>query len=260
MISMKTKLAITLSLIIILCSSLGGQVLAATSSPGVKSGDYFTYSVSSQWSTTNSSRTVPEYLVETNNTKWFNVSVSWVSGANVTSTDTWEYVNGTTGNSLVQMEVENGTVYFALEYLPAFLGFFSANQSVNDLLYPLSDSDVRINQTINREYASGNRETNLVSVSYQVTDYYNSSYGTETITYYIDRATGVLVERVDYTEFPDQTGSVTWKLIETNAWTITPKPLSWFDILMVIIIIVVVVLVVVLFLRGRRNRKRKSKK
>ena len=260
MISMNKKLAITVSLIIILCFSLAGQVFAVTSSPGVRGGDYFTYSISSYWTSTNTSLTVPEYLLENNNTKWFNVSISSVIGANVTATNLWEYNNGTTGNSLVVMEVDNATVYFALENLPAFLGFFNANQSVNDLLLPLSNNDVRINSTINREYAGGNRETNVVSVSYAVTDYYNTSLGTETITYYIDKATGVLVERIDFTEFPDQTGSVTWKLTDTNAWTFSIKPFSWLDILGIVIVIVIIVVVIVLFIMSRRNRGRKSKR
>lgn len=260
MISMNRKVAITLSLIIILSFSVAGQVLALTSSPGVKSGDYFTYSINSYWNTTNSSRTVPEYLLENNNTKWFNVSVSWVSGANVTATNLWEFNNGTTGNSLVQMEVDNATLYFYIPDLPAFLGFFNANQSVNDLLLPLSNNDMRINSTINREYTSGNRETNVVSISIDVTDYYNSSYGTQTITYYIDKATGVMVEKIDYTEFPDQNGSIVWKLIDTNAWGFSVKPWSMFDIIGIVIIIAVVVAVIVYFILKRRNRKTKSKR
>jgi len=260
MISMNKKFAITVTLIFILCFSLSGQVFAATSSPGVKAGNYFTYSINTYWTSANSSLTVPEYLLENNNTKWFNVSVSSVVGANITATNLWEYNNGTTGNSLVVMEVDNATVYFALDYLPAFKGFFNANQSVNDLLLPLSNNDIRINSTINREYAGVNRETNMVSVSYAVTDYYNSSFGTETITFYIDKATGVLVERIDFTEFPDQTGSVTWKLTDTNAWAFSVKPLSWLDMLGIVIVILVIVVVIVLFIMSRRNRGRKNKR
>ena len=66
--------------------------LAQAWSPGVKPGDYFTYSVSTYWNSSNSSRTVPVYLLENNNTKWYNVSVSRVSGNNVTATNSWSII------------------------------------------------------------------------------------------------------------------------------------------------------------------------
>lgn len=252
---MSKKLAAAITLLTVLCFSLAGQALAQTGSPGVEGGDYFTFSINTHWNTTNSSHTVPEYLVENNNTKWYNVSVSYVSGANVTATNTWEYNNGTTGNSRVEMEVNNGTVYFAIQGLPAFQGFFPADLNMGDPIRPLANNPVRVNETVTREYAGVSREVNVVTFSYQVTDYSNSSIGDETLTFYIDKATGVLVERIDYTEFPDQTGSLEWKLTETNVWGTSTQPMSLLETVAIIAVIAIIVVIVMYLLRGRRQRR-----
>ncbi len=262
MIPMNKKIVITLSLLTVLCLSLTGQALAQAWSPGVKPGDYFTYSVSTYWNSSNSSRTVPVYLLENNNTKWYNVSVSRVSGNNVTATNSWEYNNGTRGNSLVDMDVATGEVLFAIQGLPAFQGFFASNLNSGDLLRPILNENetVRIDRTITREYLSGGRDTNVANTSYAVTDYYNSTIGTETVTFYIDKATGALVERINYVEFPDETGSIEWKLIDTNAWVVSGPQISLplpLPIIIAIIIAIIIVIVVALFFRGRRHSKKK---
>lgn len=249
------KLAVTVSLLIILCLSLAGQALAQSSVSGVEGGNYFTYSISTTWSATNSSATPPPYLTENNKTSWYNVSVSYTSGANVTATNTWEYVNGTTGNTLIQMEVQNGTVYFYIEGLPAFLGFYPANQSAGQPIRPLAPDGPIVNETISRDYTGGKRDTNMISFSYQVTDYYNESIGTETMTSYVDKATGVLVEQIVHTEFPDQTGEIVWKLTGTNAWTFAAQPMSWLDIALIIVVVVIVIVALVVFIRYRRKHR-----
>ncbi len=252
---MNKKLAVTVSLLMILCFSLAGQALAQSALPGVEAGDSFVYSINTYWTSTNSSRTVPEYLVLNNQTKWFNVSVSQVLGANVSATNSWEYNNGTRGDSLVQMEVANGTVFFAIEGLPAFTGFYPANLNANDLIRPLATDGPRINETISREYASGNRDTNVLTFSYEVTDNTNSSIGNETVTNHIDRATGVLIEQIIYTEFPDQTGSIEWKLTSTNVWNVSAQPMSWLEIIAIVVVAIIVVAVVAVYIINRRRHR-----
>jgi len=250
----KCAVIISLLLLTVLSLSLVGQVFAQTYAPGVKSGDSFVYSISTQWNSSNSSATVPEYLVELNKTAWYNVTISLVSGANVTATNIWEYVNGTTGNSFVITEVENGTVYAYIEGLPAFLGFYPANQNVGDLVRPLTTDGPTINQTIMRNYAGVERETNVISFSYPVIDYYNST-GDETLTVYIDKQTGILVEQIAYTEFPDQNGTITWQLVDTNAWKFTTQPTSLLEIALIIIVVAIIIVVIALYMKKRKRQK-----
>ena len=206
---MKRKLTVTLTILCLLCFGIIGQVIAQTHLPGVTFGDNFVYSITSSWNSSNASAIVPLFLVEINSTVAYNVTVTYVIDVNVTAMNTWRFLNGTDLNSLVTLDTNSGQVYEYIPGLPAFQGFYDANLGVNEFLRPSGNNTVPvwINQTITRDYASGKRDTNVVTLSYQSTDVTNSSIGTTTATFYIDKATGVLVERRDFTEFPDQSGA-----------------------------------------------------
>lgn len=225
---------------------------------GVSEGDYFIFSITSQWSSSNSSATVPAYLVDINNTQYYKVMVSSTIGPNVSATNIWHFTNDTEVTSLVIMDIETMEMYF----MSGFQGFCKPNLGVGDPLYATLEGSPTVNQTISRNYASGTRDTNVVTFSYAVTDPTNSTEGTETLTLYIDKATGVFVERVVYTEFPDQTGSETWLLTETNLWTVSaptlelPLPLP---VIIAIVAIVVAVIVAALVFKTRKKRKKRSK-
>jgi hypothetical protein len=200
--------------------------------------------------------------VQINNTQWFNVTVSAVLGVNVSATNIWHFVNGTEIPSLVVLDVDSGQMH----YMGGFQGFFYANLAVGDVLRPSAPPDndsapVAVSQTISREYASGRRDTNVASDSFPVTDFTNSSIGTETVTFYIDKATGVTVERYEYVEFPDENGSTTWTLSDTNLWDVTastdfPLPLP---VLIVIVIIVAVAVSAAVIHRVRKTRRRRRR-
>ncbi len=234
---------------------INGSVLVQGVSSGVHAGDYFNYSIVTHWDSVNSSLTSPpNYLVYNNQTKMYNVSVYYAADADVIAMNTWEYYNGTTDFARVEMEVENGTVYLATSAF-AFQGFYAAKLNAGDLLQPLRVDGLRINETVTRDYASGKRDTNVVSVSYQVRDYYNISIGTETVTYYIDKATGIMVERLENTVFPDQTGSIEWKLVATNLWVVSSQSYSIFEIALIIAVILIIIgLLFYFYMRRRKNR------
>jgi hypothetical protein len=142
-------------------------------------------------------------------------------------------------------------------YMNGFQGFFAANLNVNDLLRAQISDGVTINQTLNRNYIGGSRQTNLVEASYEVIDSTNTTTGTTTTTYYIDRATGVMVERLDYTVYPDQTGSIEWKLIKTNVWDASdPLPLPLEVLVGIVALGAVAVIAVVYVFRSRKKRKK----
>ena len=263
---MNTKLTSALSLLLmaILCFSFAIQASAITRTPGVEVDDEFSYSVKGYWTTTNASRTVPAYFAELNNTAWFNVTVSAVMDANVTARTTQHFNNGTDeDNRLITINVATGDMYV----MNGFQGFFYGNLGVGDPLRPSGDTAIWINETITRDYGSGKRDTNVVSFSFAVylsEDLTNSTTGTEKITFYIDKATGALVERIDYIEFPDQAASEHWLLTRTNVWTVTSEP-SNLPVPLIIVIVVVVVVVIVAagiiwYYKGNRRRRKKQRR
>ncbi|MCX8150308.1 MAG: hypothetical protein N3D85_02225 [Candidatus Bathyarchaeota archaeon] len=255
---MNRKLTLSLTALALVCTGLFGQVFAQTEAPlaGVNVGDYFTFSLTSQWSTTNASATAPPYLLEINKTAYYKVMISSVIGPNISATNIWHFNNDTEVNSLVVMDIETRQMYF----MNGYQGFCKANLTAGEPLYAgISDSPI-INETITRNYASGPRETNFVSFSYPVIDFYNTTEGTETLTLYIDKITGVFVERIIHTEFPDQTGTETWKLTETNRWTVTAstEPLSSLLLPIAGIVAVIIIgVVAAVFLTKKRKKKKK---
>jgi hypothetical protein len=250
---MNKKFAIVLFLAI-LCLSTNAYATQPVVS-GVKAGDSFSYSINTHWSTTNLSLTSPpEYLVYNNQTKFYNVTVLYVEDVNVVAMNLWEDNNGAQQLSRVDLNIDNGTVYFVSGKM-SFLGFFPADMNVGDLLRPSGNSSLSVNSTETWEYSSGKRDTNVVSFSYQVRDYSNSSIGTETITYYIDKATGVMVKRIDSTVFPDQTGSLEWTLTATNLWVVSAPTISLFEIAAIVVVTAAIIVVITsaIFLKKHRG-------
>ncbi len=250
---MNIQRALAISLFVLLCFGLVGQILAQTRVPGVKEGDYFTYTLASHWSSDDPNATVPTTLLDINNTLWYKFAVSGVSGPNVTATDTWHFVNGTEQNFLVSQNVETGDTYF----MNAFQTVVGANLSVGDLLHPLGSDMITINQTITRNYASGARDTNLVILSFT-----NSTTGTENVTFSFDKATGMMVELQDNSEYinPIESSSVSWTLKETSVWTVSGPfsslPLPLLLAIIAIVVITVVALSAVLLYRRRKKPKK----
>jgi len=259
---MHRKLAITFILLAILGFSLAGQALAQSASgePGVKPGDYLVYSIISTWSSTNPALAIPAELLQYNETLRYNVTVEAVQDANVTILNSLVFINGTTQNAPSLSNTDSGQLLDYLPDYPAFQGLFDSNLAANSLLYPSGNESVIINQTVTRNYASGNRATNIVSNSFPLSDI-NNQTGTETITFYIDKSTGVLVERNDLLQFPDYTASIIWTLKATNLWTVSAEPLPIpLPIIIAIVVIIVVLIAVVVFYSMCKQAKKKSRR
>ncbi len=262
------KLATAISLILILSIGVAGQALAQTRTPGVKGGDYLIYNLTTHWTSDNASDT-PFDLTDLNNTKVYNVTISAVQDGNITTTQLWDFKNGTEIPFLVVWNIETAQSYYMSS---EFEGIVGANLNVGDLLHPGGNDTFAVNQTITRNYASGPRETNVVELINPVqnattnSDTNETTYntiGNETLIYYIDKATGVLVEQnteIDSFTAPES-GSVIWTLKDTNLWTVSadssfPEITMPIIIAIVSVVIVVVVLAVVLMMRKKGGRKR----
>jgi hypothetical protein len=261
-ITLDRKLAVAFFLLAVLGFVLAGQALAQTTSgvPGVSPGDYLVYSITTTWSTTNESLAIPQELLVDNSTLHYNVTVEAVQGTNVTIENNWVFTNGTDVNAPSLSNVDSGILYSYIPDRPAFQGIYDANLPVNSYQYPSgNDSGAVISLTITRNYASGKRDTNVVTYNYPVSDYNNNS-GTESTTFYIDKTTGVLVERQDHIQFPTYTASITWTLKNTNLWTVSAAPLPLpLPLIIAIVVIIVAVVAVVAFYRERKKGGKKNR-
>jgi hypothetical protein len=262
MIFMNRKIAITFSLLAILGFGLAGQTLAQTASgkPGVMQGDYLIYSITSHWSTTNSSLTVPNELLQYNSTLRFNVDVDVIEGSIVVILNTWVFTNGTDLTAPSYSNVDSGELIRSLPGYPAFQGIYDANLTVNNLLHPSGNDSLTISQTITRDYYSGKRDTNVVITSDPIKDI-NNKIGTQIISNYIDKSKGVLVELNNDIKFADYNASIIWTLKDTNLWTVSAAPspplsLPLPAIIAIVVVIVAVVAVAVFYWKRKQGRKK----
>ena len=189
--------------------------------PGVKVGDEFTYDIKSYWSSQDPDALPSDSFLEFNLTEWYKVTVTGVSGAEVSVNTTWRFNNGTEIEAASSIDVETGIPYPTTGFYPIYAG----NLKAGDKVRPLGPDRSTINETTTRDYASGTRETNLVSLTEQYTDA-NDPTGTRTWTEIMntkfDKQTGVLVEFRDISLYtnPSITTNIAWTLKESNVWDV----------------------------------------
>jgi hypothetical protein len=202
-----------LILAVIILTYSGTKPLARV--PGVSLGDTFTYDVSSFWNSSDANVVVPQKFLEINQTESFRVTITDISDSMVTTLDTWVFKNGTEHNSTGLVNVETGF------NSGGFWPVVAANLGKDDLLHPAGQNGITVEETIIREYQSGARETNHFTLNYQGNDE-NYGYYTAEGDYYFDRATGMLVELYDKSEFlgANMQCAVLWEIKESNVWLV----------------------------------------
>jgi len=206
---------------------------AQTRTVGVSVGNKFRYSPTVSWSSNDTSATPSSDLVDANNTLWGEVTVTGISGTNITTQITNHYKNGTEATPMggwkdVNTGAGNMTIFV-----------ISANLTAGDSVY--TSSSWIINETVLRTYSSVERETNHLNMTL--------SDGTQITGYdfYWDKSTGVLVETLQ--ETTNQTGTYTTRssedlqIISSNVWTVPEFP-TWTPALLILIALTSVTIVI----------------
>ena len=270
---MKIKATAAIALLLLLCSSLAIQVSAQTRAPGVKAEDYFTYTINTYWTSTNASEPVPADLAQFNSTKSYNMTISNISGANVTTDDIWAFNNGTTKNAVVIQNLDTGNSLYML----GLVKIIGANIEPNDVVYPYSSEDYpwKVNYTVSTTYYTSSRDTNVISINYPIEDPFYNTTGTLSFTYLFDKATGVLVEERDETNLLGEHSLLILQLSGTNLWQVNgdspatdnnqPAQTSPYIVAAIVVAVVVVLLVISVVMysslysnkKGSKKRKRR---
>ena len=188
---------------------------------------------------------IREYLKEMNETEWMLMSVQNISW------DKWVFLeivkhfkDGTERTENGSINIETGTGIMNGRIV-------SANLNVNDTIYTGSPfSTWKIDETIVRTYPDGERETNHLNMTrkMEIIRHMDDSMinGTlcEFINYYWDRSTGILVEH-SYEEV-EQVGeylttlSMSYRITESNVWTVPEFP-TWTSMLLIFIVLTVAI-------------------
>ena len=215
---MKKKLILGLPLMVLLCFALVGQTFGQTRTVGVNPDDAFIYSIGAFWSSNNAGAAAPEDLVNMNST-FYNMTISTISGANITTIDVWKFSNGTDSTAVVLQNIDSGGSYL----MKGLISIVGVNLSPGDMLYPSGDDPRKINETVSVDFGSTIRDASAVVFDHPTLDSNNlTAYEKE--AYYFDRATGVLVARSDFMYTVSENFSIVMILAGTNLWSITKSP------------------------------------
>jgi len=246
---MKTKFVLLTLVSVFLLSEVIVTSSAQERTVGVSVGDWFKYGdINVSWSSNDPNATFPPpgrpWLEEINETEWMLMSVqnilyTWISFQTIK-----HFKDGTEKTENGSINIDTGTgdmIYRAI----------SANLNVNDTLYTSGlGSTMKINETVARTYPDGERETNHLNMTreWNITRYIDSwtINGTayEFINYYWDRSTGILVEH-SYEEIEEvgeylTTLSMSYRITESNVWTVPEFP-TWTSMLLILIVLTVAI-------------------
>jgi hypothetical protein len=212
--------ALVIIIVLALIIFLGAQATQGVA-PGVKAGDEFVYDIKGFWSSTDPNASITDYYVQLNMTDSYRITVINVTGSEVSISTTWRFTNGTELIGTNTVNVDTGTVYPSDSYW----AIYAANLKENDRARPSGVSQAIVNETAPRDYASGARETNFVSLTeqyYDADDPTGTRTWTEIMNTKFDKQTGMLVEFRDISLFtnPSVTTNIAWTLKESNVWNV----------------------------------------
>ena len=210
---------LTISLIIALAAILSNQTPTETVVTGVVAGNVFTYDIKGYSVINEANATIPESFSELNMTEWYRVTITSVSGPDVSFNTTWRFVNGTEIENMGNVNVLTG------EDNRIFWAIYPANLTLNDLVSPSGSDGLIVNQTEIKTYKDGPRDTNIITLQTRFVDADDPTLSRTYDDYlyvHFDRVTGMLVELRDmklYTD-PQVILTIDWELIGSNVWAV----------------------------------------
>jgi hypothetical protein len=253
------KLAISLFIIIALTLAIPLNIaFGQDRTVGVSVGDTFKYNYNLDFNVNNSSDlTLPSYIEQlfdqAKAIEWAQITITNVSGTQVTAHTLLHYNNGTEQASTQSTDVATGQ-----DNMSMFL--IAANLNQNDPIYPDQMSQT-INETVTRNYPSGDRQLNHQSMimNYNVTQDEMQGFNMSDFMQqnrediYWDRQLGVLVE-MSYnmvTQSPVLNANITMNLTLTESNVLTVPEFPTF---IPIFIIAAATIAVVAFVKTRTKK------
>jgi hypothetical protein len=216
---MTKKLLTATFFLVLLGFAMVGSVKAQTRIPGVYQGNVFTYDVTASWSSNDPNAVVPADLLDINKTEYYQVTITAVSGSEITTQSVWHFTNGTETTSSGTINVETGATTDEGFWLIA-----AGNLGVNDRLQTSGPNYFYVNTTVMRDYVGGARETNQLTFTLPGSDVAGDFI--EYVDYYFDKQTGMLVQLNDAKVYSNPTTTITrfWKIKDSNVWVVPEFP------------------------------------
>jgi hypothetical protein len=199
----------------IILLNLGSQSSEVTA--GVSVGDTFTYELQGLWESNDPNATISDIILQMNMTESYQITITNVSRTEVSLHTVWRFRNGT--------EIAgDGTVDIATGISSGgFWAIYAANLDKGQIAHATGPEPVEITSTVDKQYLSGKRQTNILMMSaqYQNRDDPSRVY-TDSRVVQFDKKTGMLVElrNENVYNIPEKTETIVWTLVDSNVWTV----------------------------------------
>ncbi len=225
--------SIFLILFVLLTGSLSVGFGEMMPTVGVAHGDFFRYNYTSYYSSSDPHTAIPSDLTWINQTDYFMINVTGVSGASVNFETMYRGLNGSSVTGVCSMNVGTGMATISGYGGPSSASnFFFMARGVGMMgrMFPSATLSPTINDTLSMPYLGGSRLTN-----HYVTNENNTSIGAyNSMDIYYDQATGMMVQwrqeiiqtsgttRTNSTQMMNITSSNVWVIPEFPTATVVP--------------------------------------
>lgn len=214
---------------ILFIGSFGMVLGEMMSNVGVSNGDIFQYSYKCYFNSNDPHAVPPPDLYSINQTDYFMINVTGVSGASVNFETMLRALNGSSSLGVGSMDMGTGMMSISGYGGPASASgfyFMAPNVGMMGRMFPSSGVSPTINDTLMMPYAGGSRLTN-----HFVTNENNTAIGVyNDMDVYYDQATGVMVQwrqETIQTSGSFQTNSTQMmKITSSSTWAIPEFPFS----------------------------------
>jgi hypothetical protein len=217
---------IALTLIILLVAAVAAAAYVAwprakVATVGVHVGDTFTYSIIGTVSFDSPEATITPGFEAYNQTDYYKVTITGITGTNVTLQTAWRFLNGSETDGLQTIDLSTGQE----SVQNGFWAIYSANLNVGDLLRPSGFDKQTVNVTDTKTYADSTRAINFWFIESQFEDTNDPTHSTlrdDLTRVYFDKQTGMLETLNWITAYnnPLKTEAITWKLVSCSVWNV----------------------------------------
>jgi len=229
---MKTRTLLLSLITIFVLLTLIVSVSAQTRKVGVSAGNKFRYSVTASWNSNDPDATIPSSIVDLQNTQWEEITITAISGTNVSGRTTDHFNNNTEYSIYGWVDVNTGA---GNNLNPLFV---STNLFAGNPVYTSSPFNTWfINESVHRTYLSGARLTNGL---HRISSSGNETYVNDI---YWDTLTGAAVETGQ--EITNQSGEYVTttlthsQIVSSNVWTVPEFPNGPVSLVMLVALIFV---------------------
>jgi hypothetical protein len=245
----KISIFMFLLLGLLFLSSFGVALGEMMSSVGVARGDVFRYRYACYFGSNDPNAIPSASFLSINQTDYFMINVTGVSGASVNFDATLRGLNGSESFGVCVMNVGTGVTSISGYGGPSQFYFMTRNVGMMGRMFPSANESPTINDTFMMNYAGGQRLTShLVTTT-------NQNGATIQSDSYFDQATGMMVEwhqQNIQTNGASQTNSTQMmQIISSSLWTVPEFPVSIAVSTLIVSTVVTILAIVVIHKRKR---------